>query len=492
MNHLNDLPIRHENHATESKAESAFQSLLSDSEDFVLQGSDNKDYGTDYQIEVVYGKSATNIRIHVQLKGTERIMNADESVSICIDRSNLNYLMMQPHSFFACYHVPTDRLLYCSVDAVLRKYENSGQNWTQQKTLTVTFSETLTKARLKSLADLARSDAAASRNKRFAQITAHPQALPSVVKATRPDLHVPHCEVQAAEILSSLYDSGSNDIIISDAFERFAAVLPRDHDAMIFCYMAEINLAMAGYSCKSSRIADGISFLKSKISTGRHHVGSLQYSIGNGFSAQGCEQEAIQEYELALQFITCEKDASLLAQCYKNLGSSYSKLGYGEKAAESFRLALHHNSQLPEAHFALGLHLLRNGEYEKALECFDRVVFPDCTHRKQSSVAGWRINALFNLGDERAAFREINMLLSGAADDAWIWPWCARQVASFGRSSSESSKLSILFWDRYLKEQPNCPLGVRERLLNKLYLQSEGQIADMTYLAFKAEFEIGI
>jgi hypothetical protein len=46
MDHLDDLPKRHKNHVTESKAEAAFQNLLSNSEDFVLQGSDHNDYGT--------------------------------------------------------------------------------------------------------------------------------------------------------------------------------------------------------------------------------------------------------------------------------------------------------------------------------------------------------------------------------------------------------------------------------------------------------------
>lgn len=68
MNHLDDLPKRHTNHATESKAEAAFQNLLSNSEDFVLQASDRKDYGTDCQIEVIDHESATNVRIHVQLR----------------------------------------------------------------------------------------------------------------------------------------------------------------------------------------------------------------------------------------------------------------------------------------------------------------------------------------------------------------------------------------------------------------------------------------
>ncbi|WP_197342550.1 tetratricopeptide repeat protein [Ralstonia solanacearum] len=488
MNSLDDLPKRHGNHATESKAEAAFQKLLSNSKDVLFQGSDRQDYGTDCQIEVIDSERATNVRIHVQLKGTEGAVNADGSVSVEVRRANLNYMLMQPHAFFVCYHVPTDTLRFCSADAVLRRYAHSGQSWTQQQTLTVTFSEVLTDARLKSLAALARSGAALSRDARVAQTTARPEDLPSILKAAHPNLHVPDDKAQAAAMLSSLYDSGA-DAVISASFEQFAAVLPRDHDAMMFCYMAEINLGMAGRSDGATRVEDGIAFLASKIDAGRHHVGSLHYSMGNGYSALGREEEAVKAYETALRHLARDRDTPLLAECHKNLGSSYEKLGDGQRATESFREALRHNPQLPEAHCALGLHCLRIGEYGEALEHYDQVVFSERMLGKRSSVSGWRINVLFNLGEGKAAFREINTLLSDAADEAWIWPWCARQVASFGRASPENARLSIPFWDRYLKVHPNCPIGEREQLLNRLYLRSEGQAPDTSYVAFKAEFE---
>ncbi|ABR91499.1 TPR-domain containing protein [Janthinobacterium sp. Marseille] len=491
MNHFDQLPKRHKTHITENKAESAFQNLLSSSEDFVLQASDRKDYGTDYQIEVVDRESVTNVRIHVQLKGTERDENADGTISVEIRRSNLNYLLMQPYSFFACYHAQTNTLRFCSADAVARRYEHSGQSWTQQQTLTVIFSELLTVRRLKSLAALARSSSASLRDRRVAQTIARPEDLPGVVKATCLDLHVPEDRAQAAAMLSSLFDSGADDII-SAAFEKFSSVLSQDDDAMIFCYMAEINLGMAGLSSKIERITDGITHLRSKLGTGRLDVGNLHYSIGNGFSALGREVEAVKAYELALQHLPGDSGNTPLAECYKNLGSSYEKLGNGERATECFREALRHNPLLAEAHFALGLDCHRTGKYEKALEHFDQVVFAEPTLGKRSSVSGWRINLLFNLGDGKAAFREINTLLNDAGEEAWIWPWCAQQVANFGRISPDNARLSIPFWNRYLKVCESCPSGVRERLLNKLYLRSEGQAADLIYLEFKAEFEANI
>lgn len=492
MDHFNDLPTRHSNHVTEDKAEAAFRSLITASGVFVLQASDRKDYGTDSQIEVIDGERATNVRIHVQLKGTEGNENADGSVSIDIRRSNLNYLLVQPHSIFVCYHVPTDTLRFCSADAVVRRYEHSGQNWAQQRTLTVNFSEILTDARLKSLAALAKFGAWSLRNARVAQTTARTENLFKTIKTVCSDLHVPVDEGQAAAILANLYDRGADDVI-SAAFEKFASVLSLDHDAMIFCYMAEINLGMGGCGDNAARITDGIAYLASRLDNGRIDVGSLHYSIGNGFSALGCEDEASRAYETALRHLTGETHGfMLLAECNKNLGSSYDKLGNTNKAVEFYREALRHNPHLPEAHYAVGLYCNRRGEYKEALKHFDQVVFAERELGKQSSVSGWRINVLFSLGDGKAAFREINTLLSDAANYPWIWPWCGQQVACFGRTSPENARLSIPFWDRYLKAHPNCPSGVRERLLNRLYLRSEGLFVDITYPALKSELEANI
>ena len=110
LDHLDDLPKRDANHVTEEKAQTAFQGRLTASGRFILQRADRKDYGTDCEIEVVDQEQATNVRVHVQLKGTERPLNADASLSIEVSRSNLNYLLMHPHSFYAAYHIPTSSL----------------------------------------------------------------------------------------------------------------------------------------------------------------------------------------------------------------------------------------------------------------------------------------------------------------------------------------------------------------------------------------------
>ena len=71
MSRFDDLPKHDRNRAIEDKAEAAFQKLISQSEDFIFQGADRRDYGTDCQIEVIQQNQPTNVRVHVQVKSTE-------------------------------------------------------------------------------------------------------------------------------------------------------------------------------------------------------------------------------------------------------------------------------------------------------------------------------------------------------------------------------------------------------------------------------------
>ncbi len=109
---FDDLPKRDPTHDTAQAAESAFQSAIDNVRYFVVQQKDRNDYGTDVQIEARDDGEMTNVRVHVQLKGTEAALNADGSVSVRdISRTNLNYLIAQPESVYACFHVPSGRLL---------------------------------------------------------------------------------------------------------------------------------------------------------------------------------------------------------------------------------------------------------------------------------------------------------------------------------------------------------------------------------------------
>ena len=268
MSHFDDLPRRDQSHDIEEEAIIAFQRRLSESRAFILQGSDRKDYGTDCQIEVIDDGRATNVRLHVQLKGTERALNADGSLSVEVRRTNLNYLLMQDYSFYACYHVPTDSLRICPVDSVLRQYEHGGGKWLEQQWLTVSFVDELTIGRLAQLAALAQSGARSSRDRRIEQSSVSPVDLPRQVLRTVPDVHVPEDPKRARQILRHLFEQGADDVI-SGGFEKFWAAFGATGDAMGPCYMAEINLGMVGMSQHPQRIEEAIGYFRSMLDGGR-------------------------------------------------------------------------------------------------------------------------------------------------------------------------------------------------------------------------------
>lgn len=488
LDHLNDLPKRDANRDIELAAQIAFEQFVANSPDVFRQQEDRSDFGTDYQLEVRYQGQATNVRLHVQLKGTRKVEKRDGSVSIEIDRSNLNYLMMYPYSIYVCYHLPTGRLLCVSADSVARKYAHSRQEWRRQQNLTVSFFELLTHERLSSVASMARLSAFSSRDQRYLQVAAQPENLAGVISQPSPRIHVPDDRDLAAKLLPGLYE-GNQEEGISAAFDTFAAVLGPNHDAMGFCYFAEINLGMNGKCNNPDRIRDGIVYLTNLIGRGVYGDAGLHYSIGNGHTALGNELEAIAEYEQALAIEPCSEDRDLRARIFKNMGSSYHKIGDNERAVQNYHLALELEPQLPEAHHALGCLYYHTGEFQKALGHFDNTVFSDGRSVKINSTAGWRINIHFNLGDVRGAFREINGLLGHAGRDAWIWPWCARQVSLFGRSSVEAAKYSLVFWDRYLKAHPGHSDGVRERLMTLLHLRINGEDVGISFDEFREEFE---
>lgn len=487
MSSYDNLPKRDRNHALEDEAEAAFRSLISQSSDFVFQGSDRKDYGTDCQIEVVADGQAINVRLHVQIKGTNCALNADDSLSIAVDRTNLNYLIAQPYSFYVAYHVPTKSLRVSLVEAVLRKYEHSGKSWTEQKSITILFTEVLTLERLGRLAKIACSNSRVVRDRRIAQSTATLDTIAGVLRAAPPELHVPEDPELALQFAEQLYERGA-DLILSAAFEKFLAVLGPDHDAMGFCYMAEINLGMAYQPADTARIEAALTHFRAKLGMGRYQTGSLQYTIGNALSALGRDEEAKFLYMAALDDPDFCETPEIAAQCYKNLGTSLEHLGNEDVVAEHYLEALRLSPNLPEAHSALAHYHHRNGRYEKALEHFDRVVFTEQQFGRPSAVSGWRTNTLFSLGDGLAAFREISSLLSEADTTPWIWPWCARQVAAFGRLSVENARLALPFWDRCIAANPELGRAHAEHLLTSFYLRSQGDDIGL-YATFRSVFD---
>jgi tetratricopeptide (TPR) repeat protein len=258
---------------------------------------------------------------------------------------------------------------------------------------------------------------------------------------------------------------------------------------MGFCYMAETNLGMARRSRFPERIQAAIPYFERKFGGGRYKPGSLHYSVGNAYSALGDEMSAKSSYQAAAGDMEYMADPDMAAPCLKNLGTAFERLGDEDMAAELYRGALEMNPQLPEAHLALGQYLHRKGLFEEALAHYDAVVFTERELGSSLTITGWRLNVLFNVGAIREAFRAINQLVADADREPWIWPWCARQVVAFSRTSVQAARGGLAFWQRYMRAHPQASSAPAELLLTQFYLREEGEDIGKDYAAFRIEFD---
>ena len=220
----------------------------------------------------------TNVRLHVQLKGTDGAENSDGSVSVSIRRQNLNYLAMHPSSIFVCYHRPSGRLLIRTVDDVVRNYEHRGGDWTNQTTVTVRFRDLFDDAFQRKLNGYAIAYAKTARDTRLDIITQPPQNVACSLEDAEVDLPVPVDRQQAEDMLAALYDNGL-DRTISRSFDKFRAVLGSSNPKFILAYMSEINLGINGQGCNKSRITDGINVFYKALDSKLVEPGSSLYCI---------------------------------------------------------------------------------------------------------------------------------------------------------------------------------------------------------------------
>lgn len=485
MNSLDDLPQRESAHDTAEAAETAFRAAIETCKLFIVQQEDRNDYGTDVQIEARNSKAMTNIRAHVQLKGTESAANANGSVSVAVARTNLNYLLAQADSVYVCYHLPSERLFVRYADDVYREYEHRGADWIHQDKVTVKFTQPFDEEFQRRLNARLLVSGKLSRDRRLQWIATPPDQILTLVQQTTAIIEVPADPVQARAILTKLYQAG-NDVVISNSFAQFAAVLDSLPGAMDLAYMAEINLGINGLSFDKARVSQGIQVLQEAMERGDVHPGSLLYCLGNGWLALREHKKARDAYRAALMLLEAPELASIAAQCSKNLGSALAELGEMNAARAFYERALELDPDLSEAHFALALwHRRKGDDLFLALEHLDRVIRQRDSALQISTVRGWRIDLLFNTGDTEGAFREVNSLLSEANQLDWVWPWCARQVANFGRVSVEAAQKALRFWRVYLCEHSEDGTAERERLLCLWHMRAAGEPTEIDFDGFK-------
>ena len=484
MSYLDDLPRRDKNREIQEQSETVFRAAIFECEEFVIQSVlDRHDYGTDFQIEGKDAGAMTNVRVHVQLKGTGCKANADGSVSLSVKRTNLNYLAMPLGSIYVCYHAPSKRLLVRRVDDVVREYEHSGIRWSDQTTVTVKFSEDFDRRFQRRLKAHVVASARGARSHRLYYATHPPRNMSSFLGEEAIDLPVPADQTQAEGMLAELYERG-HDRTISRSFDKFRAILGPSNGKFVLAYMAEINLGLNGRECDNARITEGIEVISRGVAAGEYLRGSLLYCVGNGWLAIDEYEKARDAYCSALESLDGADASHVAAKCCKNLGTTMEKLNDLDAADVFYTRALELDPNLAEAHFAFALRY-KDEEPDRALEHLDAILWPANSAGTLAEVQGWRAEIFFRRGRIQEAFRDIRALLSDGEKLTWVGPWCAKLVATYGGISIEAAQGSVRFWDAYLTRFPDDVLAERERLLCVWFINTNGGRTGCDYHGFK-------
>ena len=484
--YLDDLPQRSSSHDIEHSAVFAFENAIMQAKLFIIQGTDKNDYGTDVQLEARIGTAMTNTRVHVQLKGTTSKLNSDGSVSIPVDRENLNYLLRQPLSIYVCYHIPSDSLFFQMAEDTLRQYEQKALDWHSQKTLTIKFREKFSANFQQRLHSLSIATGQSARDQRLQWTLASPEQIPKLVNNAIPIVELSGSPQRDYEILREMYRA-NQDASISASFSKFKAVLSHIPPAIALAYMSEINLGINGYQFNKDRVRDAIPLLKKVKDAGNDDPGGLTYCIANAYITLEEYELAIDHYKQAISELPLCDSAHELAMCYKNMGAAYKALGNTKEERQAYEKALEYDPELPEAKFALAVCMHNDGDFQEALVQLDSIVWDTDSLARSVSVQAWRLSVLFNLNDPHGAFREVNTLLSHTNRFEWIFPWCAKYVWQFGKHSIETTPKALSFWKKYLREFPDDINGKRERLLCLWLLHEQKQKVDLSFETFKQE-----
>lgn len=128
-----------------------------DVRDFEIRKEPGRDKGIDFRIEIKKNGLYTGFRFLIQLKATEKIeRNADNSISISIDTSNINYLLNTGLPAYYClYFKPDDIFLYENVNEFVKRLSESHRDWEHQESHTLRLCEPLAEKAVRGMYDRA-------------------------------------------------------------------------------------------------------------------------------------------------------------------------------------------------------------------------------------------------------------------------------------------------------------------------------------------------
>lgn len=486
MGDLDDFPSENPSESTQTTAEAAFEAaILKVKHLFAVQQRDRRDYGSDYQLELIDRQHRTNYRLHVQLKGTTQNARDDGSQRIRVDRTNLNYLLSQPSSIYVCYSLTTGRLQYRFAEDVYSETiarSRIGTTEKIQKTVTVRLVDPLDDDAFSWMHRTILANRKADRDFRMRWKVEAPVSIRTLLTESARSITVPANRVEAKSLLNQLRELGE-DATISSAFAQFKTVLDGDWDAIADLYFAEIDLASNNHQFSRERVLEAISFLDKSRHRRSTHQGSILYCLGNAYSAIDLHQQAVVEYNAALELLDSPKYSALIACCLKNLGSSLEKLEQFDAAKSSYERAIATNGNHADAHFALAQwHWRFDKDWNSALGHIDQV-YQKTRHSAVTNrhINGLRAECLFQTGNVSEAFRLIWELVTTEKSGGWEWDWCARLVSEHGLKSEEAGKHALAFWSRYSQHCSSDKRALDEKFRCMLFL---GELTGTTNISY--------
>ncbi|MGJ8562828.1 MAG: tetratricopeptide repeat protein [Alphaproteobacteria bacterium] len=467
MDNLDRFPSRPLSHRMGDKALATLERAVAFSGQFTVQGADVSDYGVDLTLEANRDDGEpdgrvfpSNARVTVQVKGTAQEANPDNSVSISVGRTHLNYMLMQPYSLYICYHEPSDRLLYTTVKSVHDNRIEHGMSSTSDS-VAVRFSMEFDQNAQDRLVELVISAARRGRDMRV-NSPANPNAY---------GVHVPASREAALIMLESLLEQG-RDGDISQVGDAFLAVLGSDTLDALPIGLAEINLGINGAPILESRIRLVIALLLYGIDQNLLQPHGAQYSLGNAYYVLKDYDAASASFSLAIRLATEAGDLTTAAMAHKNFGSMEEQWFNTESALHHYNSALELDPDLGEARHALATYHYNNEDFSDALETLAGLRFARGSSGNIPMIEVFRIQCLFQLDRDEDAFEKIIGLTGEPSTSDLVWAKLSNIVGIFGRSKSDNFLETYRFWKEYCVRFPDNTYGQIEHLLAAAVLRN--------------------
>lgn len=141
---LGPLPDSPRSHELQQLSVNRFKYIMP-TDRFLIRDVRESDYGVDMQIEAKFHNQPTNFIAHVQLKSTDEMeLNTDNSFSLRIAPSNLNYVLNGSLGLYVLYIAPRDEFRYTWAEMEYKKIEYSTPDWRKQKSITIRLINILT------------------------------------------------------------------------------------------------------------------------------------------------------------------------------------------------------------------------------------------------------------------------------------------------------------------------------------------------------------